>query len=638
MIDTPKNRCGYTWPEDYEVGDSPDHQNCCFREVVDDADRCAWHVDPESSNKKNIENLKDSRVEYNKRILRSRPETDLDDDVILISHPGTFNRNLSRIKKQTYYKDTVIPCFESIDGAKLSGMNLGRISLDTVRLRDADLTDTKLTHSSIFNTDLSGANLTGIDLSFSYLIGVDLENSKMGLTDLPVEWSDIDEEPTTMIADASFLDVNFSHTTLNGTEISSSSFYNCEITDSKFNYADLSDCYISRGTIIRNSEFRYADLDSIDINSRWVRDCEFVHANLSCSNISGLHFEDSDFSHADLGGSEMRSIRISDCNLTGTNLGDADLSNSWLENIESSDTFLELSNLRDSKFEDVTLRESYFKRCNLSSARIRRSKFTNSDFERAVISDSKIEHSKFSNISFSESKITNSDWKGLALTDIRFNSVDLSGSDFRDSNFHNCILKNSDISGANFCGAKFTRPDVSGIKINKTLKLDAGTQFVGFCKSPTDLNQWDQLALGYETLRREFRQKALDDQQRKLYIFQQRARTEEKRVRKQWLGYLGSNISRFLTGYGVRVIYVAFWSILLLFIPTIVYEAVGIGDSRGGSLYYTLSTFVTSPPYPQTETTGVSHIMVQSIIYFQTFFGTVLIVLFGYVLGNRDPL
>lgn len=99
MDEVPADRCGYTWPEDFEVGDYPDHQSCCFRETLSDADRCAWHADPDDTDEKTVQTLRDARVS-----AEAREETH--------------------------------PVGELLDGAILRGLALGdEFSLDCVALR-----------------------------------------------------------------------------------------------------------------------------------------------------------------------------------------------------------------------------------------------------------------------------------------------------------------------------------------------------------------------------------------------------------------------------------------------------------------------------------------------------------------------
>jgi len=115
----------------------------------------------------------------------------------------------------------------------------------------------------------------------------------------------------------------------------------------------------------------------------------------------------------------------------------------------------------------------------------------------------------------------------------------------------------------------------------------------------------------------------------------------------QWIG---NYLSRALTGHGVRVSRVLLWTALVLLAPWYWYGLVEgwTGDSlRGGPLYYSVVTFVTSPPHPIPAVDGTVDLfpfavdrgsLIRAVVLFQTYAGTALIVLLGYVLGNRDPM
>jgi hypothetical protein len=56
------------------------------------------------------------------------------------------------------------------------------------------------------------------------------------------------------------------------------------------------------------------------------------------------------------------------------------------------------------------------------------------------------------------------------------------------------------------------------------------------------------------------------------------------------------------------------------------------GGWQGGPFYYSVVTFVTAPPHPPK---GV-WIVTQAAVLIETYLGTALIVLLGYVLGTRE--
>jgi hypothetical protein len=102
------------------------------------------------------------------------------------------------------------------------------------------------------------------------------------------------------------------------------------------------------------------------------------------------------------------------------------------------------------------------------------------------------------------------------------------------------------------------------------------------------------------------------------------------------LTWFGGVLSRYLTGYGTRPAYVLGWTALILLVTTL-WFTFGPSPSegcRGGPLYYSVVTFVTAPPHPPTEVGPIT----RAIVLGETYVGTALIVLLGYVLGTRDRI
>lgn len=122
-----------------------------------------------------------------------------------------------------------------------------------------------------------------------------------------------------------------------------------------------------------------------------------------------------------------------------------------------------------------------------------------------------------------------------------------------------------------------------------------------------------------------------------MYVLERKARTREALANGDILTVLGAILSRYLTGYGVSVFKVLGWTFGLLIVTTLWYTWSG-GPWEGGSLYYSVVTFVTSPPHPPPSPGGLKGNVTQTIVLFETYFGTVLIILLGYVLSNRDQV
>ena len=98
---------------------------------------------------------------------------------------------------------------------------------------------------------------------------------------------------------------------------------------------------------------------------------------------------------------------------------------------------------------------------------------------------------------------------------------------------------------------------------------------------------------------------------------------------RPYVAYAESWASRVTTGFGVRPFRLAVCMLTLFAVATILYEVdPGIADS----VYYSVVTFTTAPPPGDEPTMPV----VRAVELIETFGGTLLIVLLGYVLGNRE--
>jgi hypothetical protein len=196
--------------------------------------------------------------------------------------------------------------------------------------------------------------------------------------------------------------------------------------------------------------------------------------------------------------------------------------------------------------------------------------------------------------------------------------------------------------------------DASEVRVSSRTQVGSGVPLrSGFRHRPFGFDNapyWDTRARGYERLRKVFQEKGLDAHHRTLYSYQRRARAKEALRARQPIQWLGNYLSRILTGHGVRVSRVLFWTGLVLLAPWYWYGLVEgwTGESlAGGPLYYSVVTFVTAPPHPIPAVEGSVDLfpfavdrgsLTRAVVLFQTYAGTALIVLLGYVLGNRDPI
>ena len=251
----------------------------------------------------------------------------------------------------------------------------------------------------------------------------------------------------------------------------------------------------------------------------------------------------------------------------------------------------------------------------------------------------------------------------LVEADLR--NADLSGANFPWADLSGADLPDADLSGADLRNANLSKVDCAGLEIEDAgeIRVSSRTRVgsavplrSGFRHRPFRFDKfdtapyWDRRARGYERLRTVFQEKGLDEHHRTLYSYQRRARAKEALRARQPIQWLGNYLSRALTGHGVRVSRVFLWTAVVLLAPWYWYGLVEgwAGEPlRSGPLYYSVVTFVTAPPHPMPAVEGSVDLfpfavdrgsLTRAVVLFQTYAGTALIVLLGYVLGNRDRI
>jgi len=249
------DRCGYTYPKDYNIGEVPNHQSCCYRKSLPDNNNCAWHAELDETEHKNINELKKVRA----------PKDIREKNNIIISSPLSIQPE----------------CTELLDGADLSGMCInGKVSLTDVSLRGADLSNSQLNDSnlsnSIFNcSKLNDSKFWKSNLSNTHLFKTDLSNSN-------------------------FLKCNFSNSTLVGAQLSETNLRESDMTDIN-----------SIG-----ANFQNANLPSADLSNSFFRDTNFTNATLRQSKLSNSDLTGSDLYKADLERAKLNDTNLQSVDLT----------------------------------------------------------------------------------------------------------------------------------------------------------------------------------------------------------------------------------------------------------------------------------------------------------------------------------
>lgn len=330
-------------------------------------------------------------------------------------------------------------------------------------------------------------------------------------------------------------------------------------------------------------------------------------------------------------GFSFANVSLREANLLGVRLGGANLSGANLRGAKLS-----------AMLHHVNLSGANLFRADLSGANLSGADLSRADLFRADLSNAGLPHADLSGANLSGANLLDTDLSYTDLSAADLTRANLSGADLRGANLFKIIVDSLQIE---------TAKDVlvdSRTKISSSIPLRTGFRHRQSSSLISRSPGWDARARGYEQLRNVFKESGLDDHHRRLYSYQRRARAKQAIRSMRLVQWGGNYLSRMLTGYGVYVTRVLFWTAVVILVPWYWYTLVNGWTSEpieGGPLYYSIVTFVTSPPHPIPEVEGTVSVLLatlerqslnQAIVLFQTYAGTVLIILLGYVLGNRD--
>jgi len=273
------NRCGYTFPADHEVGDIPNQQSCCWREIAsDEVNRCIWHANP------------DEVTKSSDKIQSTR-----------INGAGC---------------DETISDWGLLDGANLAGVKLGDdISFKGVSLRDADFSGAVVPGADFSSANLSRANLSDANLRKAVFSDADLRNTN--LSSAKLRRSDF--------ANANLRKSNLSYAYLGWADFSDANLRQATLDD-----ADL-----------RRARFPNAVLPNVDLSGMRLTGALLADANLRSANLKDAHLAKSNLSGAELGGADLSQAMLRRANLSNANLRRADLSDTSLQDGKLINTNLE---------------------------------------------------------------------------------------------------------------------------------------------------------------------------------------------------------------------------------------------------------------------------------------------------------
>ncbi len=313
-------------------------------------------------------------------------------------------------------------------------------------------------------------------------------------------------------------------------------------------------------------------------------------------DLTGAYFVGADLSNAEFGShpADDDTART----LRNATLREADLSNADLRGVD-----LFYVDLRDADCSGARLTDA-----DCTAAEFHRADLTDADFGGADCTGA-----RFPGASFREATLAEADAHDTRLVDVSLWYADLTETDLRNATIRRVAFQEATVSD---------------------LTLDRQTSLKNPTEPDTDADpdEWDATARAYHDLKTEFADNALLDQARTLHVRERRARRLETRAaRGPWnADQLTALAAELLTGYGVSVTRVTLVMLVLLVGSTGVYA---LGDVQD-PLAYSVVAFTTAAPLATLPTNPV----LRTTALVETFFGTLLIILLGYILGNREQL
>ncbi len=335
---------------------------------------------------------------------------------------------------------------------------------------------------------------------------------------------------------------------------------------------------------------------------------------LDGANFSGLDLsKDVSFANTSLREANFSNVNFSLANLSGADLRNCNFSESYLAANDFSK-----ANLNSADFSD-----SYLRAADLSGAKLMNTDFSGADLQGV----------DFSGGTLVNADLSATDLKGADLTGAKLHGACLSGSDLRAADLSEADLRESDLSAADLRKADFTNSALINTVLS-SVTVDRSTNIGKLPESKivgrADMS-WGDIAKSYHNIKGMFSANGLTGKARDSQFRKRRARRREAWAEggRGYLAWLGSLFSWLVTGYGIRLRQPIIVILAVLFVSTGVYWYAGIDHS----IYYSVVTFTTSPPSAPPRG-GLA----EGVAMVQTFFGTLLVVLLGYVLGAREQV
>ena len=387
--------------------------------------------------------------------------------------------------------------------------------------------------------------------------------------------------------------------------------------------------------------------------------------NLRQRHMAGASLRRADLSRADLAGTDLTGVRaagikLQSACLEGTLLIRADLIGAALTSVSGGEANFSGALLEDADVRDAHLRFTDFRGATLDGANFDNADLWGSSFENASAERASFEKGRLDEAVLDKAEFPSANFNSASLRKAKLRQTDLRGATFRD-----CVLDGTDFAGANLTGAVL--PNVSLTTCNLT-----HTRFAGAWLERTRMQvhqlggQVGEEAAGdleaaldsYIVLERNFLSLGSSEDVswayrrrrrvgRKLHLKQTVAAWKHKEYRRAAvtsLLWLGDVSAEWLCDYGESVTRVVRAFLVIVVFFAVVYWLTGSLRVREGaaSTHAFLAINYVLFSINSMTTVGTSEVALRPagelgmlLSSLQTIMGTILLGLFGFVLGAR---
>ncbi|WP_419804052.1 pentapeptide repeat-containing protein [Terriglobus sp.] len=382
--------------------------------------------------------------------------------------------------------------------------------------------------------------------------------------------------------------------------------------------------------------------------------------NLSGASLRSANLTQANLTNADLSDSACAGIELTGAHLEGAQLCRADLAGGKLKSVNAGE-----ANFCEALLEDAVLTGAQLRFADFGNAILDGADLSGADLWGAKLRNAAADRAVFRNARLDESSLANADLAGADFSGATLRRADLSHARLQNANLRDALLDGANLAGANLSGASLPNLSLSncslanvrfaGAWLDRTrmqarqLQGSVGEEAAGDLQGALD---------SYIVLERNFESLGSSDDAswaylrrrrvgRKLHAMQAAACWKQKQRRSalvEAMFWLGDLIAEWLCDYGESLFRVARAFLVILIVFAVLYWLTGSLRQREAMLVLHPFTPVNYLIFSldSMTTVGTSEVALRPkgelgtlLSSLQTVIGTVLLGLFGFVLGAR---